>query len=58
MAERRPIVIINGELYQLPIGDTLPGGGSGGSTDKNVDGGSASSVYLPTQVVDGGDANG
>ena len=29
---------------------------SGGS--RNVDGGSAASVYLPTQVINGGNANG
>ena len=28
--------------------------GVGGSTDRNVDGGNFSSVYLPTQKVDGG----
>lgn len=29
MAERRPIVNIDGQLQELPTGDTLPGGGSG-----------------------------
>ena len=29
---------------------------TGGSGDKNVDGGNASSVYLPSQNVDGGSA--
>lgn len=28
MAERKPLVIINGEVKRLPDGDTLPGGGS------------------------------
>jgi len=32
--------------------------GGGPATDINVDGGFANSVYLPTQVIDGGDANG
>ena len=27
MAERRPIVLVDGDLRELPIGDTLPGGG-------------------------------
>ena len=29
MAERRPVVDINGNYEELPIGDTLPGGSSG-----------------------------
>lgn len=29
-----------------------------GGGDKNVDGGFAASAYLPTQNIDGGDANG
>lgn len=29
-----------------------------GSGDQNIDGGFAASVYLPTQNIDGGDANG
>lgn len=32
MAERRPIVLINGQQQELPTGDTLPGGGGGGLT--------------------------
>lgn len=28
MAERRPLVIISGQIQELPAGDTLPGGGS------------------------------
>lgn len=55
MTERRPLVNIDGEIVVLPTGDTLPGGGGG---DKNVDGGNASAVYLPSQVIDGGDASG
>jgi len=31
MAERRPLVLIAGEVQELPSGDTLPGAGSGGS---------------------------
>jgi hypothetical protein len=30
MAERRPLVIVGSEAVELPVGDTLPGGGSGG----------------------------
>lgn len=33
-------------------------GGGGVAADKNCDGGFANSVYLPTQSIDGGDANG
>ena len=32
MAERRPIVLIGGQLHELPTGDTLPGSGGGGGT--------------------------
>lgn len=28
MAERRPLVLVNGQPQELPVGDTLPGGGS------------------------------
>jgi hypothetical protein len=30
MAERRPLVLVNGQLTELPTGDTLPGAGGGG----------------------------
>lgn len=30
MAERRPLVLVNGQLLELPVGDTLPGTGGGG----------------------------
>lgn len=29
MAERRPLVLINGQLQELPVGDTVPGSGGG-----------------------------
>lgn len=32
MAERRPLVIVNNEVTELPTGDTLPGAGGGGSS--------------------------
>lgn len=55
MAVRRPIVILDdNELAELPSGDSLPGAAG----DRNVDGGNASAVFLPSQVVNGGDANG
>lgn len=55
MAERRPLVILDdNEVSELPAGDTLPGGAG----DRNVDGGNAASVYLPSQVIDGGSASG
>jgi hypothetical protein len=31
MAERRPLVIIGGQISELPAGDTTPGSGAGGS---------------------------
>lgn len=31
MAERRPLVLVSGAIEELPSGDTLPGGGGGGS---------------------------
>lgn len=54
MAERKPLVVINGELQELPDSDTI----DVNTADLNIDGGSASSVYLSTQKIDGGDANG
>lgn len=36
MAERRPLIKLNGRTQELPIGDTLPGGGGGGSTNLAV----------------------
>jgi len=32
MSERRPIVLIDGDLRELPTGDTLPESGGGGAT--------------------------
>lgn len=42
MAEHRPIVLINGELQQLPIGDTIAGatstsGGGGTAVERDAD---------------------
>ncbi len=31
MAERRPLVVVGGQVQQLPAADTLPGGGGGGA---------------------------
>lgn len=41
MAERRPLVIVNGSVKELPSGDTLPGSGSGsgGIPEAPMDGG-------------------
>lgn len=36
MAEQRPIVLINGELQQLPIGDTVAGATGGGEAELEV----------------------
>lgn len=51
----------NGKLYvrgetttEIDLADT----GGGPTSDINVDGGFAAAVYLPTQNIDGGDANG
>ena len=54
MAEQRPIVIIDGEVQELPVGDTLPDD----AVTLNVDGGFANSVYLAAQLIDGGSASG
>ena len=55
MAERKPLVVLDdNQVGELPAGDTLPGS----SGDRNVDGGNAASVYLPSQVIDGGSASG
>lgn len=55
MTERRPLVILdNNEVSELPAGDTLPGSDG----NRNVDGGNAASVYLSSQVIDGGSASG
>lgn len=34
------------------------GGGGSGVTSRNIDGGSAGSIYLPSQVINGGTASG
>jgi hypothetical protein len=44
-------------VYSVPTWVAI-GGSGGGSGDRNIDGGSADSVYLPSQLIDGGDANG
>ena len=49
MAEKRPICNYDGTKEELRVGDTLVG-------DSSVDGGSAASVYLETQSIDGGEA--
>ena len=41
----------------LRLFNTIPAS-SGGGGDGNVDGGVASSIYLPSQVIDGGSASG
>lgn len=48
----------NGRLYVRNSANEidLTIGGTGG--DRNIDGGAAASAYLPTQVIDGGTANG
>ncbi len=32
MTERRPLVIIGGQISELPAGDTTPGSGTGGGS--------------------------
>lgn len=36
MAERKPIVIIDGDLQELPTGDTLPGSGGVGMIQSEI----------------------
>ena len=36
MAERRPLVIINGQMQELPAGDSLPASGSAAVTFETV----------------------
>jgi len=57
MAERRPLVVVNGVTRQLPNGDTLPPDAipGGGGESSNIDGGNASSI--PALNVDGGTAS-
>lgn len=56
--EHTPLVLIDGRPSLLPSGDTIKPEAMPPSSGKNIDGGSASSVYLPAQSVDGGDVNG
>lgn len=49
----------NGRLFSVGVSGTeYDLSENGGSGDKNVDGGFANAIYLPTQNIDGGDANG
>lgn len=48
-------LFVRGETTaEIDLTDT----GGGPTSDINVDGGFAAAVYLPTQNIDGGDANG
>ena len=61
MAERRPVVLVNGELQELPTGDTLPGSGGGGTTLPTIQPGDAGKAVLINPAEDGyiyGDAGG
>lgn len=61
MAERRPIVLIDGDLRELPSGDTLPGSGGGGTTLPTIQPGDAGKAVLINPGEDGyiyGDAGG
>lgn len=57
MAERKPLVLINGQLQELPVGDTLPGSGGlqnnyAATTAPTVTDDSASSYSVGSQWVD------
>lgn len=45
MTERRPLVVVNGDITELPSGDTLPGGGGAG--------GEVSLLFTDVGVVNG-----
>ena len=53
--------VVNGNLYtKLSTGDVVLVGGSSGNGDcfgVNIEGGNASSIYLPDQAIDGGSAS-
>lgn len=51
MAERRPLVQINGRLKELPVGDTLPGA-AGACEVLVADGVSAPPVMLTNESQD------
>ena len=53
MAEQIPLVVIGGEIKQLPAGDTIP---ATAVPVNAIDGGSATSTYTGAPVVDGGSA--
>lgn len=50
MAVRRPLVMVNGQLQELPIGDTLAGAG-GSSTPTKVAPTGTFTVAADTQVL-------
>jgi len=54
--ERAPIVLVDGIKTTLPPGDTLPQSAIPPIAD--IDGGSASSVFTASQIIDGGTVNG
>ena len=58
MPTQVPLVIINGEIKQLPTGDTLPTSAipAGSSSSGNIDGGSAGTIYTSSPTIDGGAA--
>lgn len=53
MAEKKPLVNYNGTLEEIRTGDTVPDEVI--SMSRNIDGGAPDSVYLPIQIVDGGE---
>jgi len=50
--EKRPIVDYDGSQEELREGDTVPSD----TYSQNIDGGSAASIYLADQSIDGGSA--
>ena len=56
-----PIWITDEEVYAVGTSTTTYkeiGPSTGGSSDRNVDGGNASSVFTSEQIIDGGTASG
>lgn len=51
MAERRPLVVVSGQVQELPSGDTLPGGGGGSaSTISNTPAGNISATTVQAAI--------
>lgn len=56
MANEKPLILKDGKITQMGSGDTIPPENISLSGITNLDGGLAASVYLNTQLLDGGGA--